>query len=184
MAKLNRRREQTITTKKVKGECFPGIRFLLLCAVMLAGLGLLLLPQAASAAEVQFSIPEGRYDEPQTVVLTCDPGWKVCYTTDGTSPIIKSIMRDEQRPNFIGNDNPVIIPVDHHTRIRAVAYREKPHEKNGMLYHYEFSSEKRQTYIIGSEVLIGDNFLFSLAGGTYTEEKELTVTSLNGWNIC
>ncbi len=164
--------------------------WMMLCAVILFGLGLMLLPAIASAAEVQFSIPEGHYDEPQTVVLTCDPGWKVCYTLDGTSPIIQpkiaraKAKQNYPKPNFIGDDNPVIISVDHFAKIRAVAYRENGHIENGIVYKYEFSSVKNQTYTIGSDILVGDNLLFSLAGGIYTEEKELTITSLTGWNIC
>ena len=168
--------------------------WMMLCLVILFGLGLMLLPAMASAVEVQFSIPEGSYDEPQTVVLTCDEGWKVCYTLDGTSPVIQG--KNLTHPNWIGNANPVIISVDKPTQIRAVAYKYDPKyiyisdsiEDDSdiplIIKKYSFSAEKTQNYLIGKTgILLGD-IVFSIAEGNEEGTQELTLTSLNGWDIC
>lgn len=149
--------------------------WILLCVVI--GL-LLMVPAMAGAAEVHFSIPEGEYDLPQTVVLTCDEGWKVCYTTDGSSPKMETKSKiNKYTPNFVGDDNPVIISIDRSTTITAVAYQ----EADKMYY---FSTIYSQTYqIAGTGAIVGDLY-FSREGGNYERAQEITIFAPNGWNIC
>ena len=177
--------------KKVNGECFPGIRFLLLCAVMLAGLGLLLLPQAASAegepvtgGGVTFSVGGGTYDGPLELTISCDPGWLICYTTDGSSPSESNGLYFE--PRGLGYSNPVELSISDNCIISAIPYRYKEDSGSGFGQNpYDFQSGMSQTYIItGSKVLQDGVISFSPGPDTFQGPQDVTVSGPEGWTIC
>ena len=177
--------------KKVTGECFPGIRFLLLCAVMLAGLGLLLLPQAARAegepvtgGGVTFSVGGGTYDGPLELTISCDPGWLICYTTDGSSPSKGNGFYFE--PRGLGYSNPVKISISDTCIIRAIPYRYNGASGSKLRpKEFDFQSGMSQTYIIkGSKVLLDGVISFSPGPDTFQGPQDVTVSGPEGMTIC
>ena len=94
-----------------------------------------------------FSVPEGTYDENQTVTISCGTaGASIYYTTDGSDPTTSSTLYDGA------------ITVDHSMTIKAIAV------KDG----YDNSSIASATYIINktyrlvtdaSKLAVGDNII-------------------------
>ena len=127
--------------------------------------------------EFYFSTPGGTYEDPQSVTISHEGGWDICYTTDGSEPYKKN------GAGYIvltgtTHSSPVTIDVSQSGMIKAVAYRKTAGK-------YNLSNVTAQTYQITSSgsVQIGQ-INFSPAEGTYTEAQTVTLTCPPGWSIC
>ena len=127
-----------------------------------------------------FTVPGGTYEDPQSVTISHEGGWDICYTTDGSEPY------KWNRPEYIvltgtTHSSPVTVDVSKSGIIKVVAYRYNAHEAG----RYSLSAVTAQTYQIKSSdsVQVGQ-INFSPAADTYTEAQTVTLACPSGWNIC